>query len=306
MRQVSVFAPGSVGNVGPGLDILGLAVAGLGDVVTARRIAGRRIVVAEPGHPDLPASPGRHASAIAARATLRLAGAGGVGLELRLRKGLPLSGGQGGSAASAVAGAVATNLLLGAPLGTDGLLRAALEAETAVAGRHLDNIAPSLLGGLVIIQGLAPPVVVRLDPPRGLRVVLVKPDYQLSTRRGRAVLPRSVALGVALRQAANVAAMVAAARSDDVAAFGRAIDDQIAEPARAALLPAFGAAKRAALAAGAYGCSISGSGPTIFAVTDAQPVAARVAEAMAAAYRRAGFGSFIRVARADRKGARAL
>jgi homoserine kinase len=307
MNQVSDFAPGSVGNVGPGLDILGLAVAGAGDVVTVRRIPGGRIVVRDAGHPDLTRSAARHASAIAARAALRLAGRSrGVGLEIRVRKGLPLSGGQGGSAASAVAGAVAANLLLGEPLGVNQLLLAALEAETAVAGRHLDNIAPSLLGGLTLVRRLVPPEVVRLDPPRRMLVVLAKPDYQLATRRGRSVLPRLVPRGVALQQAANVAAMVAAARSNDTAAFGRAIDDRIAEPVRAALLPGFRAAKRAALAAGAYGCSISGSGPTAFAITDAPATAERVAEAMRGAYHRAGFACATRIARADRKGARVL
>jgi len=307
MNRVRVFAPGSIGNVGPGLDILGLALAGPGDTVDARRIPGGRIRLAEPGHPDLPQSARKHAAALAAKAVVRRAGMGQrLGMELRVEKGLPLSGGQGGSAASAVAGAVAANILAGEPLDTNQLMLAALEAETAVAGRHLDNIAPSLLGGLVLIRSLTGPDVVRLDPPRRLTIVLAKPDYGLATSRGRKVLPRMVDRSVALQQAANVAAMVAAARAHDVAAFGRAIDDHIAEPVRAALLPGFSAAKRAALAAGAYGCSISGSGPTAFAVTDSTGKARQIAAAMERAYRRAGIGCATRIALPDKRGARVV
>ncbi len=305
MNQTRVYVPGSIGNVGPGLDILGLALSGAGDTVTATRVPGRRIVVADPGHPDLPRSPTRHAAAIAARAALRLAGPRGrIGLQLRLEKGLPLAGGQGGSAASAVAGAVAANRLVGRPLGIPGLLRAALAAEARVAGRHLDNIAPSLLGGLVLVVGMDPPEVIRLEPPHGLVIVLASPDYQLATRRGRSVLPRTVTREIALAQAASIATMVAAAGTNDVERFGRAIQDRIAEPARSGLLPGFEAAKRAALRAGAYGCSISGSGPTAFAVTGSRAAALRIGAAMERAYRRAGVTATIRIARPDREGAR--
>lgn len=305
MHRTRVFVPGSIGNVGPGLDILGLALTGAGDTVTAERFSGRGIVVLEPGHPDLPRSPARHATAIAARAALRMAGSRGrFGIRLRVEKGLPLSGGQGGSAASAVAGAVAANRLAGRPLATPDLLRAALAAEAVVAGRHLDNIAPSLLGGLVLISSTDPPDVIRLEPPAGLVVVLATPGYQLATRRGRSVLPRTVTRDVALAQAASVATMVAAAEGNDVERFGRAIQDRIAEPARARLLPGFEAVKRAALRAGALGCSISGSGPTVFAVTASQAGAERIGAAMRRAYGRLGIASAIRIARPDRRGAR--
>lgn len=307
MNRVRVFVPGSIGNVGPGLDVLGLALRGPGDTLTAERTSLGRIEVRDPGHPALPVEPSEHASALAARAVLRRAGrARRVGLTLWLRKGLPLSGGQGGSAASAVAGAVAANLLIGSPLSTEELLLAALESEAALAGSHLDNIAPSLLGGLVLIRSMAPIEVVRLEPPRGLHIVLVKPDYELLTKRGRSVLPRRVDRSVAMHQAAQVGAMVAGAARNDVALFGRAIDDRIAEPARIALLPGFAAAKQAALKAGASGSSISGSGPTLFAVAGSRAAAARAGAAAERAYARAGFRSTIRLTTPDRYGARIL
>ena len=301
--QVRVFAPGSIGNLGPGLDILGLAIDGAGDEVTAERSAPG-VVIEAPGHPDLPTDPTRHSSGIAALAVLRMAGAG-FGVRLRVEKGLPLAGGQGGSAASAVAGALAANLLLEAPLPSSALLTAALEAETVVAGPHADNIAPILLGGLVLIRINQPLEVVRLPVPASLTLVLAHPDRSLSTRDGRALLPATVTREIALHQAAQVAAIVAAAASGDLTLLGKAIDDRIAEPARAPALPGFLAAKAAALSAGALGCSISGSGPTAFALVPDEAAGSQVAAAMAQAYRSCGIGCTTRLVRPDLIGARA-
>ncbi len=304
---VTAFAPGGVGNVGPGLDILGLAVAGAGDAVRAEWTAERGIRVRDPGHPSLPRDPGRHTSALAARAVLEAAGerlAGGRGIALSVSKGLPLSGGQGGSAASAVAGAVAANALLGMPLDQAALLHACLVAEETVAGRHLDNIAASLLGGIVLVRCMHPPELVPLPVPDELVVVLVRPEQQMRTADGRAVLPRQLPLEVALHQAAQVGALVAALAASDYELLGRAIDDRIAEPARAGLLPGFLEAKAAALAAGALGSSISGSGPTAFALVRGRERAERVAAAMVASHAAGGRRAEAVVGRVDRRGAR--
>ncbi|HEV8197785.1 MAG TPA: homoserine kinase [Gemmatimonadales bacterium] len=303
--QVHVFAPGSVGNVGPGLDILGLAVGGAGDEVRAERHPGGGVVIEDPGHPALPADARAHTSGIAAAEVLRAAGVT-FGLRLWVRKGLPLAGGQGGSAASAVAGALAANLLLDRPLPTEALILAALEAESIVAGRHADNIVAILLGGLVLIRSMQPLDLVRLPVPAGLRVVLAHPDRSLKTREGRAVLPASIPTDVALHQAAQVGALVAAAYSGDLALLGRAIDDRIAEPARAPLLTGFAETKHAAMAAGALGCSISGSGPTAFALASDDESAGRIAAVMTQAYAELGIGCASRVASPDLLGARAL
>lgn len=308
-RRVVAFAPGSVGNIGPGLDILGLAVEGAGDAVTAEWLPEPGLRVLDPGHPELPREPERHTSALAARAVLARVGAvtlRGRGIGLSVTKGLPLSGGQGGSAASAVAGAVAVNALLGGPLDATALIEACLDAEEAVAGRHADNLAPSLLGGIILIRSMEPLDLVRLPVPPELYVVLARPDQRLRTADGRAVLPREIPRATALHQAAQVGAMVAALALDDYALLGRAIDDRIAEPARAGLLPGFAEAKAAALAAGALGSSISGSGPTAFALARGAAVAERVAAAMRAAYAERGHASDVRVGAVDRAGARVV
>ena len=303
--QVHVFAPGSVGNVGPGLDILGLAIGGAGDEVIAERHGSAGVIITDPGHPALPSDPAAHTSGIAAAEVLRRAGAG-FGVRMRVRKGLPLAGGQGGSAASAVAGALAANFLLDRPLPQDALIAAALEAEAVVAGRHADNIVAILLGGLVLIRSMEPLDLVRVPVPTRLRVILAHPDRSMNTRDGRAVLPASVSREVALHQAAQVAAIVAAACTGDLALLGRAIDDRIAEPARGPLLEGFAETKRAAMAAHALGCSISGSGPTVFALAGDDYAAERIGAAMTAAYAELGIGCTTRVATPDLLGARAL
>jgi homoserine kinase len=196
------------------------------------------------------------------------------------------------------------NTLLGSPLDERALLDAALEAEAAVAGRHADNVAPALLGGVILVRSVDPLDLVRLSFPSELRVVLVQPEQRLRTAQARAVLPNVVERGVAVRQSANVAAMVVALTTGDLDLLRRALDDGIAEPARAPLLPGFVEAKAAALGAGALGCSISGAGPTSFAFAPNDDAATSIGAAMCAAYYARGVAASSRVARIDERGAR--
>jgi homoserine kinase len=306
-KSATAFAPGGVGNIGPGLDILGLALSGPGDSVRAEWLAEPGIRILEPGHDELPTDAARHTSGLAAIAVLERAGdqrSRSRGIGLTVRKGLPLSGGQGGSAASAVAGAVAVNALLGNPLDRLALVNACLDAEEGVSGRHADNVVASLLGGIVLVRSVEPLDLVQLPVPDELWVVIARPDQQLRTAQSRSVLPAVIPRDVAVHQAAQVGALVAALASSDYALLGRAIDDRIAEPMRAALLPGFREAKQAALAAGALGSSISGGGPTAFALVRGPKAGDKVAAAMAAAYADCGYKSDVRVAQVDRAGAR--
>jgi homoserine kinase len=306
--RIVVSVPGGIGNLGPGLDVLGCAVAGLRDEVTAEWSDTPGITLLDAGHPHLPSNPGRHTSAIAAAAVLDEARRRGVvparaGIALTVRKQLPLSGGQGGSAASAVAGAVAADSLLGSALDLTALFVCCLAAEETVAGRHLDNIAPSLLGGIVLVRSLDPIDVVRLPIPDGLCVVLAHPSQRLRTSEARGVLPASISRADAVHQMAQVGAIVAACHGNDLALLGRAIDDRIAEPARAPLLPGFVEAKRVAMEAGALGASISGAGPTAFAFDAGDEAGEHVAAAMRGAYARAGVDCTTRVTHVDSNGA---
>jgi homoserine kinase len=295
-----------VANLGPGLDILALALDGPGDTVRVTRAAGSAITIESSGHPDIPRDPARNTAGIAAARVLSLSGAPATGLAIEVVKGLPLSGGQGGSAASAAAAAVAVNALLGSPLAKANLIDACLTAEEAVAGRHADNVAAALFGGAILVLSLDPLDVVALRFPEDLLVVLAEPEQRLRTEDSRAALPRSVDRGVALAQAAHVGALVAALARGDYDLLRRAVQDGIAEPARAPLLPGFAQAKAAALEAGAHGCSISGAGPSAFAFAVGEDRGRRIADAMLAAYRGRGIAARARVCAIDARGTRVL
>ena len=199
---------------------------------------------------------------------------------------------------------MAANALLGNPLDHNELLLASLVAEERLAGRHLDNLAPALFGGIVLIRSIDPVDIVRLPIPENLRIVLAHPRMQLRTTEARAVLPATVDRATAIAQAAAVATIVSALYSGDLSRLRGAIDDRIAEPARAPLLPGFRAAKAAALAAGALGSSISGGGPSAFALVDGDATAGAVMDAMVAAYADRGIDATGRIARVDERGAR--
>ena len=306
LDRASALAPASIGNVGPGLDVLGMAITGPGDRVTVERVDGTGVTMPDGGHPDLPADAKKNSAGIAALAVLRAAGAGNVGVRLTLEKQLPLSGGQGGSAASAIAGAVAVNRLIGEPLKPHALLSCALEAEAAVAGRHADNLAAALFGGITLVRCLDPMDVVSLPVPEVMRIVLAHPDQRLNTAEARLVLPAALTRELAISQMANVAAMVAAFASGDLDLLARALDDQIAEPVRGPLLPGFKQAKRAALATGAMGGSISGAGPSCFFLCDNDMTAEVVAAAVRRSYAGGGIGCDVRVERVAMRGALTL
>lgn len=305
---IIAYAPGSIGNFGPGIDVLGAALTGAGDEVRASFNGTSHITVAETGHPDLPTNPARHASAIAAREVLSRAGMSENGVTLSVHKGLPLAGGQGGSAASAVAAAVAVNQLVndagGDALDAHALLSAALVAESTVAGRHLDNLAPSLLGGVVCVRSIDPPDVAKIPVASALWIALAHPEIKVRTADARAVLPVSVSRGVLIDQLAAVSALITGLVTGDLELIGRAMTDHYAEPARASLVPGFYAAKAAAIEAGALGGSFSGSGPTTFMVCATEAIALAAAEAMRWSYEVSGVACTARVATLDFEGAR--
>ena len=281
MDAVTAFAPATVSNVACGFDVLGFALHEPGDEVTVRwSDAGVRIddIVNDGGR--LPRDARKNTAGVAAAAVLRAIGER-RGVTLTIRKGLPLSSGLGGSAASAVAAAVAVDALAGAHLPLEALLACAFEGERDGAGSaHADNIAPCLYGGFVLVRRPDPPDVVRLPVPPSLTAVVVHPDLEIETAKARALLGTTVPLADAIRQWANLGAFVDALHRGDLALLARSLEDTIAEPRRAPLVPGLAAIKQAAADAGALGCSLSGSGPSLFALCDGRAAADRVAAAM--------------------------
>jgi len=291
--MVTAFAPASIGNVGVGFDMLGLALAGVGDRVTAKRTDTAGISIAEVRgldgeiHPYLSTERDHNTASIAAQALWQAHG-GSSGVELLIRKGVPLQSGMGSSAASAVAGAVAVNALLPKPLPHEQLLPYALEGEKYASGAlHADNVAPSLIGGLVLCPAVLLPKMVPLRTPSGVSSVLIHPELQINTAHARRSLAKGYTLEQWLSQQGYLAGFIAGCVADDHDLIRRSFHDVIIEPQRSASVACFDAVKEAALKADVLGASISGSGPSIFALC-ADSNASNVATAMEQACRTFG------------------
>jgi homoserine kinase len=308
-ESVTVFAPASVANLGPGFDVLGVAVDGLGDWVTARLTEEPGVVIEniQGDEGRLPRDATLNSVGIAAREALRLTGHTDVGVVINLRKGLPLGSGLGSSGASAAAAVWAVNTLFGQPLTRQEILHAGLVAEAGVSGWHADNVGPSLFGGFILIRAYDPLDVIELPTPYGLIFVLVTPDFELPTRQSRAALPETITLKQHVANSGNLAALIAAFFGGSPTLIGRAMQDNIIEPARAPLIPGYNEVKSAALEAGALACSISGAGPTIYALTDDPNEASYIGRAMQQAFQtHGGLSSSVHIARVDEEGARVV
>jgi len=289
MDAVTAFAPATVSNVACGFDVLGFALSAPGDEVTARFAGGDGGVLIDDIIGDggrLPRDPARNTASVAAQELLTRVGERRA-VALTIRKGLPLSSGLGGSAASAVAAVVAVDGLLGARTSLDQLMACAFEGERIGAGSaHGDNIGPAVYGGFVLVRVPNPPDVIRLPVPPGLTAVVVHPDLEIETAKARALLGTTVPLSDAIRQWANLGALVDALHRGDFDQLSRSLEDTIAEPRRAPLVPGLAAIKKAAADAGALGCSLSGSGPSLFALCRDEATARATADAMTDAVRR--------------------
>lgn len=289
MNRACASAPASIGNVGPGFDILGQAFDAARDTVVAERedAPGVRLGTVTGLATSLPNTPDRNTALAAAAAVLQAAGAT-FGVRLSIDKGVPMSAGMGGSAASAVAGAVATNALLDRPFTIEELFPMALEGERVASDPpHWDNVMASLLGGLVLGAREEPIKLARLPTPAGVACILFHPEAKIETSSARKLLAKDVPMATVVEHSRRLAALMAGCVSGDLDLIRCGLEDVLIEPQRAHLLPALGAVKAAAIGAGALGCSFSGSGPSVFAwAPDAS--AAAVEDAMAQAFMEAG------------------
>lgn len=288
--EARAFAPGSVGNVGVGFDVLGHSIAGIGDVATVRRIEAPtvRISAIRGAVTDLPLEAARNTAGMALIA-LREALALPFGFEIEIDKGIPLGSGLGGSAASCVAALVAANALLEVPLSPHALYPHALAGETvASGGRHGDNVGPMLLGGLVLATADR---LTRIEVPAAWHAAVVHPHAVLETRRAREALAGAYALREFVAQSANLAQVLLGCERGDASLVRAGLSDVLVEPRRAPLIAGFAAVKQAALDADAMGASISGAGPSVFAWCEDEATARRAGGAMTAAFAAAGIDS---------------
>ncbi|MBU4444706.1 MAG: homoserine kinase [Candidatus Marinimicrobia bacterium] len=307
-QSVTAFAPATVANVGCGYDIFGFAIDEPGDIVRVSRskTAGVRIL-------EITGDGGR-LSKIAEQNTAGFAVIrflekiqSDQGIDIRLTKQLPMGSGMGSSAASSVAALIAVNHLFNEPLQKADLLTIAMEAEKLACGAaHADNVAPALFGGFILIRENTPPDIIELPVPDDLYCTIIHPDIEIKTLNARKIIEPFIPLPDAVKQWANTAGLVAGLYKKDLTLIGRSLTDHIIEPRRANLIPHFDEAKQSAIDNGAIGCSISGSGPSIFALSSSLENAEIIAVSMSSVFSNYFIANQTYISKINQTGARIL
>ncbi|MDH3267468.1 MAG: homoserine kinase [Ignavibacteria bacterium] len=306
--EVSVFAPATVSNVACGFDIMGFAVNEPGDVATVRKIERLGVFIKNISGDDrrLPREPYKNTAGIAVIELLKRIDVSD-GIEIELQKNMPLGSGLGSSAASAVAAVLAANILFDNQLSRIELLPFVLEAEKAACGTaHADNAAPSMLGGFILVRSYNPLDTISLAVPDELICTILHPALEIQTEHARKILSEKVFLKDAVTQWGNVGGLVTGLLTKDYELIGRSLQDVIVEPVRSKLIPGFTDIKKAAIGAGALGCSISGSGPAIFALSKSRDTANNVGQSMKDTCDAKGIDNTIYVSEVNIEGARVI
>jgi homoserine kinase len=280
--EVRVFAPASVANVACGFDVLGFALEKPGDEIVVRfsdHFQGLKITKITGG--NLPMAAEKNTAGFAALKLLEHLGETEVGIEMEIHKKMPFGSGLGSSAASAAGAVVAVNELLGNPLSKFELLPFAVQGESIASGAfHADNIAPSLLGGFTLVRDTLSNDIHAIPVPEELFATVVYPKVEVLTKEARAMLKTEVPLKSVVKQTANIGAFILGMVKSDFDLIRRSLQDVIIEPQRAQLIPHFFEVKNAAYTEGVLGCSISGSGPSIFALSQNLDIAENAGQAM--------------------------
>jgi homoserine kinase len=308
-KSVTAFAPASVANVGCGFDIMGFALGIQGDNVTispGSKSSQSNIKITGKYSALIPSDRKKNTAGVAVDAYLEATGKD-INLDILLEKNLPLGSGMGSSASSAAAAVFAVNEFFGNPLTTRDLIPFAMEGERVACGSaHADNVAPSLLGGFLLIRSYTPLDIIQIECPHDLYCAVVHPHIELKTSDARRILKREIPLNDVIRQSANAAAFMVGLMKCDYNLIGRSVTDLLAEPKRNQLIPGFDNARQAALDEGATGFGISGSGPSVFALCKGEPLAEKVADAIKNAFMKAGLESDSLVSGLNSPGARVV
>jgi homoserine kinase len=307
-KSIRAFAPATCANVACGFDVLGFAVDNPGDEVTITLNDSGKItiksIIGDEG--KLPLDPEENTVSLVIKKYLEHIGKK-QGLEIELVKKMPLKSGLGSSAASSVVGVYALNELLGRPLKVEELLPFAMEGERLACGSaHADNVAPALLGGFVLVRSYEPLDVVKLPTPENLWATIIHPHIEVKTKDARQILRQKIELKDAVVQWGNVGGLIAGLMMKDYALIGRSLQDVIVEPIRSILIPGFYQAKQAALENGALGSSISGSGPSIFALSDDKSKAENIGKAMKSVYDSLNIEAEVYVSKVSEQGPRVI
>lgn len=305
-RRVHSFAPATVANVSCGFDIFGFAVDALGDEVIAcfdSSVEGATIVEITGDKNKLPRQSAKNTATVAGNALLKKLDCA-QGIAIVLRKGMPLGSGLGSSAASAVAAVLAINELLGSPMKRKDLLPFVLEGERVACGSaHADNVAPSLLGGFLLIRSYNPLDIVEITTPKNLCCTIVHPAMEIPTEKARQVLRKEISLKEMTMQCGNVAGLTMGLMTSNFPLISRSLQDVVVEPQRSSLIVGYGEVIGAAKGAGALGAGISGAGPSLFALTDSMKCAEQVGEAMQKQWKSFNMASVVYCSSINHRGA---
>ncbi len=285
-KELHIFAPATIANVSCGFDVLGLCLETIGDEMIVRKSVQKGIHIVKIEGQDLPLETEKNVAGVAGLALLAaLPEEIEHGFEIEIIKGIKAGSGIGSSAASSAGTVVAINHLLGQPFNPMQLIQFAMEGEKLASGTaHADNVAPAIMGGFTLVRSTHPLDVVALPAPDQLVATVIHPQIEVKTADARAVLKQTISFKKAISQWGNLGALVSGLYTEDYNLIGRSLNDEIVEPLRSILIPGFDNLKQAAMSQGALGCGISGSGPSVYALSKGSTTAKGVAEAFTEAY----------------------
>ncbi len=284
MEAVRIFCPATIANISCGFDVLGLALDAVGDEMLIKKSTVPGIRIAKITGQELPLEAEKNVAGVAAMALLRALDHPG-GFEIAIVKNIKPGSGIGSSAASAAGAVAGINLLLNEPFTQHELVPFAMEGEKLASGvAHADNVAPALLGGFTLVRSYEPLDIIKLNTPKELHATILHPQIEVKTADSRKILKTAISLKDGIRQWGNVGGLVAGLYTEDYDLIGRSLEDHIVEPIRSILIPGYNALKEASQKSGALGVGISGSGPSVFALSRGMTQAEKVADAFQEAY----------------------
>ncbi len=304
MEYLKIFCPATIANISCGFDVLGLALDSVGDIMSVKKAQKPGITITKILGQDLPLETGKNVAGVAGMALLHAADYPG-GFEVEIDKRIKAGSGIGSSAASAAGIVWALNEMLATPFSPLELVKFAMEGERLASGvAHADNVAPALFGGFTLVRSYDPLDVIRIHTPPELYATIIHPQIEVKTADSRKILRTSITLEAGIKQWGNVGGLVAGLFMENYELIGRSLVDHVVEPIRSMLIPGFNTVKSEALKAGALGCGISGSGPSIFALSKGEGIAKQVAQAMTEVYEKTGIPFEVHVSGINAEGIR--
>ncbi|MDC1012207.1 homoserine kinase [Flavobacteriaceae bacterium] len=306
MEEIKIFAPASVANVSCGFDVLGFCLDPVGDVMHVSKTQTPGVQIGTVTGQKLPKDPLKNVASVAVSALLEAHPSKG-GFRIDIDKRIKPGSGIGSSAASAAGAVFAVNELLGAPYSRGELVQFAMAGEALASGAaHADNLAPVLLGGFTLVRCNATLDIIKLPTPPDLVASVIHPKIELKTIHSRAILKSDIPLQKGVAQWGNLGAFISALYTEDYELLSRSMQDEVIEPLRAMLIPKFNEVKQAALDAGALGSGISGSGPSIFALSRGRETAKKVGDAMKTFYDQIGLDHDLHLSPINQQGIKIL